>query len=73
MLDTVHRYLEATIGVAIMAMFGIISGFVAYGLTGERTLAFVAAGAGFALTGVVLTVRLWLITRRPVLPPDSAS
>ena len=71
-IDTVQRYIDATIAVAIMATLGIISGFVAAALTGDRMLAFLTAGAAFALTGLVLMVRVWRMTRRPVLPADPA-
>jgi hypothetical protein len=33
MLDTLRLYFEATVAVAIMAMFAIISGFASAGLT----------------------------------------
>ena len=70
MLDTVRLYFEATVEVAIMAMFAIISGFVSAGLTGDRRLAFLVAAVAFVLTGIVLTVRLWHMTRTPIPPPE---
>lgn len=73
MLDTVRRYIDAAVAVAVMATLGIISGFVAAGLTGDRMLAFLTALAAFALTGVVLMVRLWRMTRKPILPPGPAA
>ena len=70
MLNTVRLYFDATVAVAIMATLGVISGFIAAGLTGDRTLALLAAGAVFGLTGAVLMVRLWRTTQKPVLPLD---
>jgi hypothetical protein len=70
MLDNVRRYIDATVAVATMATFGIISGFVAAGVTGDRTVAFLTAVVAFALTGAVLMVRLWRLTRIPLPPPD---
>ena len=70
MLDTVRLYLDATLAVAFMAVLGIISGFIADGVTGDRVLALIVAGAVFLLTGAILIVRLWRITQRPALPLD---
>jgi len=55
MLDTVRLYFKATVAVAIMAVFAIISGFASAGLTGDRRLAFLVAAVAFVLTGIVLT------------------
>jgi len=70
MLDTVRLYLDATLAVAFMAVLGIISGLIADGVTGDRVLALIVAGAVFLLTGAILIVRLWRITQRPALPLD---
>ena len=64
-LDTVRLYLEATVAVAIMAMLGIISGFATVALTGDGRLAFFVAAVAFVLTAIMLTVRLWRMTRMP--------
>ena len=71
MLDTVRLYFEATLAVAIMAILAIISGFAAAGLTGDRRLAFLVAAVAFVLTGIVLTMRLWRMTRMPITPPET--
>jgi hypothetical protein len=71
MLDTLRLYFEATVAVAIMAMFAIISGFASAGLTGERWLAFLVAAVAFVLTGILLTVRLWRMTTTPIPPPEA--
>ena len=69
MLTTVQVYVEATIAIAIMVTLGIITGFIAAGVTGDRMFSF---GAGFvmlALSGALLVIRLWNMTRTPLLPP----
>jgi hypothetical protein len=65
-LDTVRLYLEATVAVAVMAMLGIISGFATVALTGDGRQAFFVAAVAFVLTAIVLTVRLWRMTRMPI-------
>ena len=57
MLSTVRRYFDATAAVAIMAILGIFSGFIAVGLTGDPTLTVAAAGSVFILTGERQTMR----------------
>jgi FtsH-binding integral membrane protein len=69
MLTTVQVYVEATIAIAIMITLGIITGFVAAGVTGDRMFSF---GAGFimlAVSGALLVIRLWHMTRMPLVPP----
>jgi hypothetical protein len=70
MFDTVRLYFDATVALAIMATLGVIAGFVAFAVTGDRTLAMLATAAVFAVTGMLLTLRLWRITRsaRPAGP-----
>ena len=70
MLDTVRLYFDATVALAIMATLGVIAGFVAFAVTVDRTLAMLATAAVFAVTGMLLTLRLWRITRsaRPAGP-----
>jgi hypothetical protein len=48
-----------------MAMLGIISGFATVALTGDGRLAFFVAAVAFVLTAIMLTVRLWRMTRMP--------
>jgi hypothetical protein len=69
MLEDVHLYLEGTATVAIMAMLGVVSGLATLALSGDHRLALLAAAFAFALTGVVLMVRLWRMTRAPAPPP----
>jgi hypothetical protein len=70
MPEDVHLYLEGTVTAAIMAMLGVISGVATLALSGDQRLALLAAAGAFALTGVVLTVRLWRMTRAPAPPAE---
>jgi len=67
---TVRLYFDATVAVAIMAILGITSGFIAAGLTGDPTLTLAAAGAVFILTGTVLIVYLWRTAQKSPSPLD---
>lgn len=71
MLDTVRLYMDATLAVAVMALMGIIAGFAAAAITGDRMTVIVTTAVVFALTGAVLVFRLWRNTRKPVLPIDT--
>jgi hypothetical protein len=63
MASTLRLYVDASYAVAIMAVAGIISGFVAAGITGDTQRSLQVALAMFTLTGAVLAVRLWRVTR----------
>jgi hypothetical protein len=73
MIDTIRLYFDATLAVAIMAALGIVAGFAAAAITGDRTLVIATTAVVFVLTGAVLTVRLWRITRKPQLPLDTGT
>jgi hypothetical protein len=70
MLNTVRLYLDAVLAVAIMAALGIISGFAAAAITGDRTSVIATTAAVFFLTGAILVFRLWRTTRKPAIPLD---
>ena len=72
MLSTARLYFDATVALAIMATFGVVAGFIAFAATGDRTLAMLATAAVFAVTGMLLTIRLWRLTRNPTLSPPAA-
>ena len=67
-LDDVHLYLEGTATASIMAILGVISGIATLALSGDQRLALLAAAVAFVLAGIVLTVRLWRMTRAPAPP-----
>ena len=68
MLETIRLYIDATIAVAIMVTLSVVSGFIAVGLTDDRTVVVGTIAAVFILTGLALLLRLWLITHKPVAP-----
>jgi hypothetical protein len=70
MLEPVHLYLEGTVAAAIMTTLGVISGMAMLALSGDQRLAVLAAAVAFMLTGIVLTVRLWRMTRAPAPPAE---
>jgi hypothetical protein len=70
MPEDVHLYLEGTVTAAIMAMLGVISGVATLALSGDQRLALLAAAVAFALAGIVLTLRLWRMTRAAVPPAE---
>jgi hypothetical protein len=65
MLTEAQVCVEAVIAVAVMAMIGVISVFVAAGVTGDRTTSILVGCAMLVVSGVVLVVRLWWLTRTP--------
>ena len=64
MLSETQVYVEAVIAVALMAMIGVISVFITAGVTGDRTMSILAGCAMLVVSGVVLVVRLWRLTRK---------
>jgi len=73
MASTVRLYVDAAYAIAIMALVGIVAGSVTAGLTSDTERSLQVALAVFVLTGVFLTVRLWRITRKGILPPVEAA
>lgn len=70
MLDTVRLYVDAALAIAIMATIGVIAGFAAAAITGDRATVIAATGVAFVLTGAILIFRLWRLTRKPAHPID---
>lgn len=68
-LEPVELYLEGTVAAVIMAMLGALFGVATLVLSGDHRLALGLGAAAFGFAGIVLTVRLWRMTR----PPASAS
>jgi hypothetical protein len=63
------EHLEGTVAAVIMAMLGALFGVATLVLSGDHRLALGLGAAAFGFAGIVLTVRLWRMTR----PPASAS
>jgi hypothetical protein len=68
-LEPVELYLEGTVTAIIMAMLGALFGVATLVLSGDQRLALGLGAAAFVLAGIVLTARLWRMTR----PSASAS
>jgi membrane protein implicated in regulation of membrane protease activity len=73
MIDTLRLVLEALYAIGLMLLVGIVSGFAAAGLTSDSRQGLQVAIAMFAVTGGVLTLRLWRATRALHLPPPDRS
>jgi hypothetical protein len=69
-LDAFHLYFEGTAAALMMALLGVISGLATLALTADQRIALLAGAVAFMLTGIVLTVRLWRMTRAPAPPAE---
>jgi hypothetical protein len=72
MRSNLQVYLEAITAVLLMATIGIISGFIAAAITGERAITIATGGTMTILTGAILAARLWRLTRAPIVFEESA-
>ena len=61
-------YLEGSAAAVIMVVLSASSGIVALAFSGDHHVALLAAAVAFVLAGIVLTVRLWRMTRAPSDP-----
>jgi hypothetical protein len=69
MAGTFRLFFDASYAIALMALVGILSGFATAGLTGDSQRSLQVAIAMFAVTGALLAIHLWRITRASALPP----
>jgi hypothetical protein len=58
-MPTLQHYRDAAITVATMLTLSVIAGFLAFGLTNDRSTIAVTMIAVFLLTGAVLLLRVW--------------
>ena len=63
MVVTLRLFFDASYAMSLMAFAGIASGFATAGLTGDSQRSLLVAIAMFAVTGALLTIRLWRLTR----------
>ena len=61
---TIRLYVDAAYAVLVMAVVSAVTGSVAAAFTGNTLRSLQVALAAFAATGMILTVRLWLVMRR---------
>jgi uncharacterized membrane protein len=59
-MPTLHHYVDAAIAVAIMLTLSVVAGFLAFGLTDDRSAIAVTMVTVFLLTAAVLLFRIWL-------------
>lgn len=71
LLGTVQLYLEGSVMAVVMATLGGVFGLVTLVLSGDQRLALAMATTAFMLAGIVLTVRLWRMTRPPPAEPPA--
>jgi membrane protein implicated in regulation of membrane protease activity len=69
MVGTLRLFIDASYAVALMAFVGIATGFVTATITGDTQRSLQVAIGMFALTGALLTIRLWRMTRAVRSPP----
>ena len=72
MASTVRLFVDASYAIAIMALVGIVAGSATAGITSDTERSLQVGLAMFVLTGVLLTFRLWRITRKTDLAPLEA-
>jgi len=69
MIGTLRLFIDASYALTLMAFLGIAAGFVTATITGDTQRSLQVAIGIFALTGALLTVRLWRTTRGTGSPP----
>ena len=69
-MPTLRHYIDAAIAVAIMLTLGAIAGFLAFGVTDDRSAIAITTVVVFLLTGAVLLLRLWLSSSSSVSPKE---
>jgi hypothetical protein len=71
MSETLRLFADAALAIAIMGTFSIIAGFTAAAVSGDRTAVLITMAVVFVSTGVVLLLRMWLLTPKPVTSAKS--
>lgn len=71
MSETLRLFVDAALAIAIMGTFSIIAGFAAAALSGDRTAVLITMAVVFVSTGVVLLLRMWLLTPKPMTSTKS--
>jgi hypothetical protein len=69
MIGMLRLFIDASYAVALMAFVGVVAGFATAAITGDTQRSLQVAIGMFALTGALLTIRLWRMTRAAGLPP----
>ena len=69
MIGTLRLFIDASCALTLMASLGIAAGFVTATITSDTQRSLQVAIGIFALTGALLTIRLWRTTRGTGAPP----
>ena len=69
-MPTLRHYIDASIAVAFMLTLGAIAGFLAFGVTDDRSAVAITTGVVFLLTGAVLLLRVWLLSLGSAPPKE---
>ena len=69
-MPTLHHYIDAAIAVAIMLTLSVVAGFLAFGLTDDRSAIAATMVAVLLLSGAVLMFRTWLSSSSAVKPKE---
>jgi hypothetical protein len=69
MVGTLRLFFDATYAIALMAFVGVVAGFATAAITSDTQRSLHVAIGMFVVTGALLTVRLWRMTRVTGLPP----
>jgi disulfide bond formation protein DsbB len=69
MVSTLRLFIDASYAVTLMAFVGIVAGFMTAAITSDTQRSLQVAIGIFALTGALLTIRLWRTTRGTGSPP----
>jgi membrane protein implicated in regulation of membrane protease activity len=69
MVGTLRLFIDASYAVTLMAFVGIVAGFMTAAITSDTQRSLQVAIGIFAVTGALLTIRLWRTTRGTGSPP----
>jgi disulfide bond formation protein DsbB len=69
MVSTLRLFIDASYAVTLMAFVGIVAGFMTAAITSDTQRSLQVAIGIFAVTGALLTIRLWRTTRGTGSPP----
>ena len=69
MIGTFRLFIDASYAVTLMAFVGIVAGFMTAAITSDTQRSLQVAIGIFAVTGALLTIRLWRTTRGTGSPP----
>jgi hypothetical protein len=69
MIGTLRLFIDASYALTLMAFVGTVAGFMTATITSDTQRSLQVAIGIFALTGALLTIRLWRTTRGTGSPP----